>query len=81
MKRLALILIVLTIGTMAQAQVPEKKKSSPPRSRGQERAINEIGVSVKSDSKKPAKAKSAKPAAPKEEKKKEEKSKEAIKPE
>lgn len=81
MKKLILTIAAITICTIVQAQEPEKKKSSPPPSRGQERAINEIGVSVKSDPKKTAKSKSTKPAAPKEETKKEDKSTEVKKPE
>lgn len=67
------------------AQVPEKKKESPAPSRGQERAINESGVSVKSQpskSTKNTKARTTKSTDSKEEKKKKEtKSKEAKKPE
>lgn len=81
MKKLVLIFAALMICNLAHAQEPEKKKSSPPPSRGQERAINEIGVSVKSDPKKQAKAKTVKPDSAKEEKQKEEKRKEAKKPE
>lgn len=80
MKKLVLTLATISICTIAHAQEPEKKKSPPP-TRGQERAINEVGVSVKSNPKKSTKSKSTKPAAPKEVKKKEEKSTEVKKPE
>ena len=55
MKKLVLTLAVFTVCYTANAQEPEKKKESstiPPPSRGQERAINESGVSVKKESKK-----------------------------
>jgi hypothetical protein len=81
MKKLVLTLSAVMLCCMVKAQEPEKKKSSPPRTRGQERAINEVGVSVKSDPKKPAKAKSTKPAPSKEEKKAEEKPQAVTKPE
>lgn len=80
MKKLILTLAAVTACVIAEAQEPEKKKSSPPRSRGQERAINEIGVSVKSDPKKSAKSKSVQPVAPKMEKKAVEKQKVGTKP-
>lgn len=63
------------------AQEPEKKKSSPAPSRGQERAINEIGVSVKSEPSKAVKSKTSQPSSKEETKKKDQKSKEAKKPE
>ncbi|MDF2447560.1 MAG: hypothetical protein K0R26_64 [Bacteroidota bacterium] len=69
------------ISLAIQAQVPEKKKGEPSRSRGQERAINEVGVSVKSNPKKSASAKTAKPADSSEQKKKAEPMKSAKKPE
>lgn len=63
------------------AQVPEKKKDSPAPSRGSDRAINEIGVSVKSEPAKGTRAKTTQTISPKEEKKKENTSKNAKKPE
>lgn len=80
MKKFVFLFSVMVMCVMSDAQEPEKKKSSPPRSRGQERAINEIGVSVKSDPKKTTKAKATQSPAPKEEKKKVE-STETKKPE
>lgn len=62
MKKLVLTLAVLTVCYTANAQEPEKKKEStttPAPSRGQERAINESGVSVKSDKKGASNAKTA----------------------
>ena len=82
MKKIILSLVVIIACFTANAQEPEKKKESgsPAPSRGQERAINQTGVSVKSETKKSSSAKtSSTPAA--EEKKKEEKSKQAKKPE
>ncbi|MES2567339.1 MAG: hypothetical protein V4565_10755 [Bacteroidota bacterium] len=74
MKKLGLVVAVLMISVISHAQEPEKKKSSPPPSRGQERAINEIGISVKSDPKKTSKAKTSQPVVPKEKKQTAEKS-------
>ena len=62
MKKLVLTIAVLTVCFTANAQEPEKKKEStttPAPSRGQERAINESGVSVKSDKKSSSNAKAA----------------------
>jgi hypothetical protein len=56
MKKIVLTSAVLLACFVANAQEPEKKKesstSAPAPSRGQERAINESGVSVKSEPKK-----------------------------
>ena len=54
MKKLILSITIVMACFTASAQEPEKKKesSTPAPSRGQERAINESGVSVKSESKK-----------------------------
>jgi len=82
MKKLVVSFILVMVSLGIQAQVPEKKKDSRPPSRGQERAINESGVSVKSEPSKTTKSKSSQPASSKEEKKKkEEKSKDVKKPE
>ncbi len=62
MKKLILTLATLTICYSVNAQEPEKKKESttaPAPSRGQERAINESGVSVKSDKKGSSSSKSS----------------------
>lgn len=85
MRKIVLTFAVMMTCLAANAQEPEKKKeaSTPPPSRGQERAINESGVSVKTDSKKPnssAKQSSAPAPAP-EDKKKEAKHDDAKKPE
>ena len=84
MKKLVLTLAVFTVCYTANAQEPEKKKESsttPPPSRGQERAINESGVSVKKESKKNSASKSTQAPAPAtEEKKKEANRDEAKKP-
>ncbi|MBK6985638.1 MAG: hypothetical protein IPL10_13450 [Bacteroidetes bacterium] len=84
MKKLVLTLAVLTVCYTANAQEPEKKKessSTPPPSRGQERAINESGVSVKTETKKNSASKSTQVTPPgAEDKKKEAKHDEAKKP-
>ena len=59
MKKFILALIVITTCFAANAQEPEKKKETKSGTRGQERAINESGVSVKTEPKKSTKAKSA----------------------
>jgi hypothetical protein len=83
MKKLVLTLAVLTVCYTANAQEPEKKKESattPAPSRGQERAINESGVSVKSEKKSSSNAK-ATPATTVSSVPGEEKKREAKKPE
>jgi hypothetical protein len=82
MKKLILSLIVIVAGYTANAQEHEKKKDSQAPTRGQERAINESGVSVKTEPKKKSSAKAAPTAtsAP-EEKKSEKQKKDAKKPE
>lgn len=80
MKKLILSFIVILACFTANAQEPEKKKETKGGTRGQERAINESGVSVKTEPKKSTKAKSAPvPATPPPTP--EEKKKEAKKPE
>ena len=85
MKKIFLTLAVMIVCFTANAQEPDKKKetSTPPPSRGQERAINESGISVKTESKKSTSTSKAAPATPPTsgDKKKEEKSKDATKPE
>lgn len=69
MKKLILSFIVLLASIVSNAQEPEKKKDSRAPSRGQERAINEIGISVKSETKKTVKTtktNSSQPASKKE---------------
>lgn len=82
MKKLILSLIVLLTCFSANAQEPEKKKDTKTPTRGQERAINESGVSVKADPKKKSSAKAATSAtiAP-EEKRPDAQKKDAKKPE
>lgn len=63
------------------AQEPEKKKASTAPSRGQERAINESGVAVKSEPSKSTKTKCSQPPVKEEPKKKEQIIIEAKKPE
>jgi hypothetical protein len=77
MKKLILSLIVMMVCFGVNAQEPEKKKETKTGTRGQERAINESGVSVKTEPKKSTKAK----AAPSSSTSPEEKKKEAKKPE
>lgn len=50
MKKILLIASLISVATIANAQEPEKKKSNKQatESSGQERAINETGISVKS---------------------------------
>ena len=59
MKKLILSLLVMMACFTANAQEPEKKKETKTPTRGQERAINESGVSVKSEPKKKSSAKTA----------------------
>lgn len=82
MKKLILSITIVMACFTANAQEPEKKKesSTPAPSRGQERAINESGVSVKSDKKSSSNAKQSPTPPGSEEKKKEEKTKDAKKP-
>lgn len=82
MKKLILSLIVLLTFFAANAQEPEKKKDTKTPTRGQERAINESGVSVKAEPKKKSSAKAAPSAttAP-EEKRPDAQKKDAKKPE
>jgi len=67
MKKVVLTTVVLIACFAANAQEPEKKKesstSTPAPSRGQERAINESGVSVKSEPKKSSSQKTTQPAS------------------
>lgn len=82
MKKLILSLIVLMSCFVVNAQEPEKKLETKPKTRGQERAINESGVSVKAEPKKKSTAKAAPTATTSpEEKKPEAQKKEAVKPE
>jgi hypothetical protein len=80
MKKIILTSAVLMACFVVNAQEPEKKKesstSTPAPSRGQERSINESGVSVKSEPKKSSSQKTTQPAStvtpvPAEEKKQE----------
>jgi hypothetical protein len=84
MKKIILSLVVVMACFTANAQEPEKKKesSTPAPSRGQERAINERGVSVKTGTKKSSSSKTNQTPAPAtEDKKKEAKHDETKKPE
>ena len=64
MKKLILVFSAMMFCFMANAQEPEKKKEPQAPTRGQERAINESGVSVKSEPKKKSSAKVAPNNAP-----------------
>lgn len=59
MKKLILSLIVMMACVTVNAQEPEKKKDAKTPTRGQERAINESGVSVKAEPKKKSSSKAA----------------------
>lgn len=84
MKKIILSLVVMMGCFTANAQEPEKKKESsvaPAPSRGQERAINESGVSARPESKKAKSSAKTSSTPASNENKKEEKSKDAKKPE
>jgi hypothetical protein len=52
MKKIIVSIAVVMSCLTAKAQEPEKKKDTPPPSRGQERAINEAGIPVTQEPKK-----------------------------
>lgn len=82
MKKIVLSIFVLITCFTAKAQEPEKKKETKTGTKAQERAINESGVSVKTEPKKGTKSKAVvTPTNSPEQAKPIENKKEATKPE